>query len=79
MNYTWSKGCNLTAIHIQYRPGHEGYVSEFTAFMDNLLQQHPEYIDDQHRGWSIFWDHEVNFDELKRAEKDMVPIKPYHY
>jgi hypothetical protein len=63
----------------QYRPGHEGYVSEFTGFIDKLLQRHPEYIEDQHRGWSIFWDKDVDLGELKIAEKDKVPVKPYRY
>ena len=69
----------MLARQIPYRPGHAGYVSEFTDFMEDVLQRHPEYIDNQHRGWSIYWDRNVDLDELKKAEKDKVPVKPYRY
>ena len=65
---------------IKYRTGHGGYVSEFTNFIDDLLQQHPEIVDDQDRGFNIFWDRDdVEFEELKKAEKAAVPVKPYPY
>jgi len=57
-----------------YRPGKDGYVSEFTLYMESLLGRHPEIVKDQHRGWSMFWDHQVDFDELKKAREDSVPM-----
>lgn len=31
------------------------YVSEFTLFMDRYLKEHPEVVEDQARGFDIFW------------------------
>lgn len=53
---------------------HSQYVSEFTQFIDAFLKEHPEVVEDQHRGWNIFWDHDVDLDELKRMEADAVPF-----
>ena len=60
-----------------YRPGKAGYVSEFTLFMESLLGRHPEIVRDQQVGWSKFWNHQVNFDELKKAQEDTVPIEDH--
>jgi hypothetical protein len=62
-----------------YKAGHDGYVSEITQFLDKFLEEHPEVIDEQSKGWHIFWDRDVNLDEQKRADKDSVPSKPYYY
>ena len=51
------------------------YVSEFTCFMQDFVQAHPEVIADQRRGWNIHWDHQVDFDELERGEHDSLPLK----
>jgi hypothetical protein len=56
----------LTDRHT-YRPGKDGYVSEFTQFMDTLLEHHPEIVEDQHVGWMKSWDRPVAVDELKKA------------
>jgi len=45
-----------------------GYVSEFTQFIDTFLKEHPDVVEDQHTGWNIFWDHDVDFDALSRAD-----------
>jgi hypothetical protein len=62
-----------------YRVGHDGYVSEITQFLDEFLVEHPEVVDEQSRGWHIFWDRNVDLGELKKAEEDNVPTKPYYY
>jgi len=62
-----------------YKAGHEGYVSEITQFLDKFLEEHPEVIDEQSRGWHIFWDRDVDLGELKKADADSVPAKPYYY
>ncbi|SFH85570.1 Protein of unknown function [Collimonas sp. OK307] len=62
-----------------YKAGHEGYVSEITQFLDKFLEEHPEVIDEQSRGWHIFWDRDVDLGELKKADEDSVPAKPYYY
>jgi hypothetical protein len=62
-----------------YRVGHGGYVSEFSKFLNDYMAGHPNVERDQQRGWYIWWDHRVSFDELDRERKDTVPDPPYHY
>ena len=64
---------------VKYRVGHSGYVSEFDQFMDVYLKKHPEVLEDQQRGWYIWWDHRVDLDELDKQREDSVPVKPYSY
>ncbi len=59
------------------RPG--GYVSEFTQFMDQYLAEHPEEIQEQRRGWAIWWNRPVDFEEVKKAAEDSVPTDGYYY
>ena len=59
--------------------GHAGYVSEFEQFMGQFLAQHPEVVQDQCKGWYIFWNHKADLDELKKAEQSSVPMKGYEY
>ena len=62
-----------------FRVGHAGYVSDFTQFMDKLLGEHPEVVENQRRGWYIFWERKVDLEELKKASEDNVPTKGYYY
>lgn len=62
-----------------YKPGHNGYVSDFTAFMEHFLEEHPEVIEDQRKGWYRFWDHKADFKAEQEAGKDNVPVKGYDY
>jgi hypothetical protein len=55
----------------------KNYVSEFTVFMNHFLEEHPEVVEDQQHGWNIYWNHEVDFEELKEAEEDRVPDDGY--
>jgi hypothetical protein len=54
-------------------------VSPFTEFMDSFLDEHPDVVEDQHRGWYLFWDHKADFEQMKEANKDSVPVKGYDY
>lgn len=56
-----------------------GYVSEFTAFIDDYLTQHPEVVEDQKRGWNIYWNRKVDFAALETAEKDAVVDDSYGF
>jgi hypothetical protein len=47
-----------------------GYESDFQTFMRKYLKAHPEVIQDQAYGRSIFWDKKVDFAELKIAEQE---------
>ena len=58
---------------------YQGYVSEFTRFMDGYLQQHPAVLTDQQRGWNIWWNRYVDLGEWDRAQQDTVPLPPYYY
>ena len=38
---------------------------EFMDFMDTFLKQHPEVVEDQKRGWDIYWNpRKVDQEEL---------------
>ena len=69
----------MPAKQQKYRVGHGGYVSEFTQFMDTFLKEHPAVVENERRGWYIFWDRRVDLEELKKANQDSVPTKPYYY
>lgn len=65
-------------------PGESGkmdraYVSEFTAFMEGFLKEHPEVIDDQWVGREIYWDKQVDFADWKKTEEDRVPEDGYGF
>jgi len=55
------------------------YVSEFTGFMNHYLEEHPEEVKEQHRGWRIYWDHKVDLAEQERIVKDSVPDDGYGF
>ncbi|MGO4377335.1 DUF3460 family protein [Pseudoduganella sp. RAF53_2] len=55
------------------------YVSEFEQFFGHLLDEHPEYVEDQRHGWDIWWDHKVNLEDERLARTDTVPTPPYYY
>lgn len=55
------------------------YVSEFDQFFGHLLADHPEYVEDQRKGWNIWWDHEVNLEAERQARTDAVPTPAYYY
>ena len=55
------------------------YVSEFTAFMNRYLKEHPEAVKEQRRGWRIYWDHKIDEADLERAAKDSVPDDGYGF
>lgn len=57
----------------------KAYVSEFTVFMNRYLADHPEVVDDQRRGWNIFWDRNVDQAALQATEKASVPDDHYGY
>ena len=57
----------------------KAYVSDFAHFMDDFLDHHPEVVDDQRRGWSIYWNHELDINEQEKAGQDAVPVGAYYY
>lgn len=57
----------------------KAYVSEFTRFIDQYLQDHPEEVEEQRRGWNIFWHRHVDFAAQKEAEAAAVPDDGYGF
>ncbi|MFD2367741.1 DUF3460 family protein [Pseudoduganella sp. GCM10020061] len=55
------------------------YVSEFERYMDAFLKKHPDVIEDQERGWYIWWDHRLDLDQAEKERESEVPAKPYPY
>jgi len=55
------------------------YVSEYEQFLDGYMAEHPAVVEDQRRGWKIWWDRIVDLDAQKRQARDSVPPKPYYY
>jgi uncharacterized Ntn-hydrolase superfamily protein len=72
-------GGDVMSKMTQYKVGHDGYVSEFTRFIDAFLDTHPDVIEDQRRGWYIWWDHQIDLKELDKARTDTVPLTANHY
>lgn len=57
----------------------KAYVSEFTLFMNRYLEQHPEVIEDQLRGWRFGWEQEVEPEAQRNAELDIAPDDAYGF
>lgn len=55
------------------------YVSEFEQYMNAFLKRHPDVVEDQERGWYIWWDHRLDLDEVQKERASEVPQKPYPY
>lgn len=64
---------------VNQRIGHGGYVSEYEQFLNVFIASHPEVRADQKRGWTIWWDHQVDPKELEPRHNDDAPAKPYKY
>jgi hypothetical protein len=54
-----------------------GYQSEFTRFLNGYLATHPGVVEDQKRGWYIYWDRHVQMSDLKHELTDNLPFTPY--
>lgn len=55
------------------------YLSDFENYMEAFLKKHPDVIEDQERGWYIWWDHRLDLVELEKELESEVPQKPYPY
>jgi len=55
------------------------YQSDFTRFMNDYLEHHPE-VEAQRREYRLtFWDRQVDRDDQRRWKASQVPQKPYVY
>ena len=57
----------------------KAYVSEFTGFMNQYLDEHPEVVDDQRRGWEFFWKAKVDLTTPDITRKDRAPDDSYGF
>jgi hypothetical protein len=55
------------------------YESDITRFIRELKQKSPELERRQREGRAIWWDKELDFDELARWRESAVPQPPYVY
>lgn len=55
------------------------YESDITKFIRELKRRQPDLERKQREGRAIWWDKEIDFDELRAYEQAKVPLKPYAY
>lgn len=55
------------------------YVSELTQFINELKAKKPDLERKQREGRSIWWDKELDLDELERMKQARVPQQGYVY
>lgn len=55
------------------------YESDITRFLRELKQKNPELERKQCEGRAIWWDKEIDLDELRRQNQAKVPQPPYAY
>lgn len=55
------------------------YQSEFTKFMNEWLDQHPEEREEQKKGRALWWDKPQDLETMKRYRAAKVAQKPYPY
>jgi hypothetical protein len=55
------------------------YESEFTLFMREWLEKHPEEREVQRTGQALWWDRPQDSEVTSRFEAAHVPVQPYYY
>ena len=55
------------------------YESDITRFLRELKQKKPDLERTQQEGRAIWWDKELDREQLKRWQESKVPQKPYVY
>jgi hypothetical protein len=56
-----------------------GYESDITRFLHELKEKQPELERKQREGRSIWWDKELDPEQLQRWQESKVPQRPYVY
>lgn len=54
-----------------------GYVSEFTVFINQYLEQHPQVVEEQQRGWRFFWAPKIDLPALNETQE--YPVRDDSY
>lgn len=55
------------------------YESDLTKFLRDLKSRQPDLERKQREGRAIWWDKELDFDELRRQRESRVPQQAYVY
>jgi hypothetical protein len=55
------------------------YESEFTLFMREWLEKHPEENETKRTGMALWWNRPQDPDEIRRFEVAHVPVNSYYY
>ena len=56
-----------------------GYVSDHTKWINEQLEKHPEWVEDQKAGRALWWDKKQDVDTSARNAESKVPQKSYPY
>ncbi len=56
-----------------------GYESDATRMIRALLQSQPQIATEQKAGRSLWWDHKLDLDQLRRERESRVKQKGYVY
>ena len=56
-----------------------GYVSDHTKWINEQLEKHPEWVEDQKAGRALWWDKKQDVDTTARNAESKVPQKSYPY
>ncbi|MFV0371915.1 MAG: DUF3460 family protein [Azonexus sp.] len=56
-----------------------GYVSDHTRWMNEQLEQHPEWAASQKEGRALWWDKKQDVDTTARNAESKVAQKSYPY
>ncbi|MEO8331666.1 MAG: DUF3460 family protein [Gallionella sp.] len=57
----------------------KAYVSEFTNFMNQYLEAHPEVVAEQRSGWESFWKRKAELRAPEKTRDDLAPDDSYGY
>lgn len=55
------------------------YVSEYTKFIREQLEQHPEWAEDQLYGRALLWDKKIDLCEQQKLRESKEDNRPYPY
>jgi hypothetical protein len=55
------------------------YHSEFTLFMREWMEKHPEQREEQRKGLALWWDKPQNQEARRNQAAVRVPVKSYYY
>jgi Protein of unknown function (DUF3460). len=55
------------------------YESDFTRFMRELMDKHPELTELQKRNRATWWDKKLDLDQQKRFDESSAPVNGYVY